>query len=573
MKPIPRHERIISLIEEKGFLSLGELSQDCGVSEMTIRRDLVQLASQDRLRRIKGGAISLHQGSETYIEEDENSDLQRLTSERMAFDQVDILIATSVDPNYDSLLIDMATKNNVPIIAESIEMPGQSTLVAIDNLQAGLDLGYQVGQILTELGYERANLLDISYHQSNTRDRSRGFVDGLSQTCPSCEVVLSVDGQSRYETSYQMACDALKVYPNINVIVAINEISAMGAINACRDLKINPERIMVVPFGLEGDAIKNELTAGVYCKIALASFPEIASKMCIQAAIATYNQLSLPEKLVVPHIILTTNTMQNYYTRSASGWKSNWAAIQSELKYIFPIELEKYTPKPKMPHQIGFIVPFIEHGWYKQLVFLMKLEASRFNIGFQVIDAELTVRQELEIRRRQIATKAAELIETGDVVLIDSGPISRYLAEDIRSKNDITVITNSVPVIDVLKNTPGIILISTGGTIIANSEVMVGPIAVNTIHGIRADKLYLMVSGITLDFGLSHNVISEAVIKQAMTEASRQIILLADHTSFIANSGIGVAPLSQVDKIITDSGLSPNLRLNISKTGIQFIVV
>jgi DeoR/GlpR family transcriptional regulator of sugar metabolism len=203
----------------------------------------------------------------------------------------------------------------------------------------------------------------------------------------------------------------------------------------------------------------------------------------------------------------------------------------------------------------------------------MKLEASRFNIGFQVIDAELTVRQELEIRRRQIATKAAELIETGDVVLIDSGPISRYLAEDIRSKNDITVITNSVPVIDVLKNTPGIILISTGGTIIANSEVMVGPIAVNTIHGIRADKLYLMVSGITLDFGLSHNVISEAVIKQAMTEASRQIILLADHTSFIANSGIGVAPLSQVDKIITDSGLSPNLRLNISKTGIQFIVV
>ena len=108
-------------------------------------------------------------------------------------------------------------------------------------------------------------------------------------------------------------------------------------------------------------------------------------------------------------------------------------------------------------------MPFIEHEWYKNLTNLLKDYADQYGISLQVIDAEQNVREEIEMRRRQIAAKAAALIVSGDVVLVDGGPIAVYLAEELKQKKDITVITNSVIVFDTLNRTPGIVLISTGG--------------------------------------------------------------------------------------------------------------
>jgi len=85
--------------------------------------------------------------------------------------------------------------------------------------------------------------------------------------------------------------------------------------------------------------------------------------------------------------------------------------------------------------------------------------------------------------------------------------------------------------------------------------------------------LFLMVSGITLDFGLSHHNISEVSIKQAMIRSAREVILLTDSTSFGAEAIIQVAPLSVVDMLITDDALPPSIRLDISKAGIQIVLV
>ena len=199
--------------------------------------------------------------------------------------------------------------------------------------------------------------------------------------------------------------------------------------------------------------------------------------------------------------------------------------------------------------------------------------AGQYGIGVQVIDAEQNVRDEVEIRRRQIASKAATLVSPGDVVLVDGGPIAVYLAEELKQKKDITVITNSMIVINTLNPTPGITLISTGGTLRYSSQMMVGPTAEGALKELRADKLFLMVSGITLDFGLSHHTISEITMKQAMIRSAREVILLADHTSFGEEAGIQVAPLKVIHWLITDDALPPSIRLNISKLGAQIMLV
>jgi DeoR/GlpR family transcriptional regulator of sugar metabolism len=565
-----RLEHIIALVDNKGFLSVNELSQLCGVSEMTIRRDLEQLDAQKRIQRTYGGAASYRAAAGNENKKGSDGLPQ---SEVLLVDQVDVLIATSVNPYYDGLLIDRASKKKIPIIAESIEMPNQLTCVAVDNYQAGKDLGDWVGKYLMEQGVEKAYLLDLTFHQPNTQSRSRGFVEGLKDSCQS-EVVLSINAQSRYIMAYQMTYDALTVYPQINLIFAINDTTAKAAISACRDLKIDPDRMNVITFGLEGDALKNELTnEGSFCKIGLAMFPEIVSFTCIEAAIAAFNQKPLPKKFITPHVVLTAKTLTDYYSRTSSGWELNWEYARKHLD--IPIKPERDTPhsSASLPGQIGFLIPFTEHDWYKNLTLEVKAYAGQYGIGVQVIDAEQNVRDEIEIRRQQIATKAGTLVEPGDVVLVDSGPIAAYLAAELKTKKDITIITNSVIVFDIINPTPGITLISTGGTLRYSSQVMVGPTAEGALKELRADKLFLMVSGITLDFGLSHHTISEITMKQAMIRSARDVILLADHTSFGEEAGIQVAPLTVVHRLITDDALPPSIRLSISKLGVQIILV
>src|SRR5512147_970055 len=135
---------------------------------MTIRRDLEQLHAHKRIQRTYGGAVSLRNGTTDVDELDTPSQDQRV--EVLLVDQVDVLIATSVNPYLDRLLIDRATKKGIPIIAESIEMPDQQTVVAVDNYRAGFDLGCWVGNYFQEKGINKANLLDLTFHQPNTQN-------------------------------------------------------------------------------------------------------------------------------------------------------------------------------------------------------------------------------------------------------------------------------------------------------------------------------------------------------------------------------------------------------------------
>jgi DeoR/GlpR family transcriptional regulator of sugar metabolism len=423
-----------------------------------------------------------------------------------------------------------------------------------------------------EAGFEKANLLDLTFQLSNTQTRSQGFIEGLSETLPACEVVLSINAQSRAATAQQITCDALAVHEEINLIFAINDSTALGAIRACQDLRIDPVKMVVVTFGLEGDSLRNALVEDRYCKLGLAMFPEIVSLACIDAAIGAWMGSSLPDQYITPHIVLTAHNLPDYYTGTPDGWRLNWETVRQHLTLPARLESGPCTNETGKPVQIGLIVPFSEHEWYKELNLYLKKYASQCGASLQIIDADQNVQIEVELRRRAIARKASSLVEPGDVILVDGGPIAAYLAEELRSKTDITVITNSMEVFNTLNPSPGIILISTGGALRYSSQMLVGPTAESALKELRADRLFLMVGGITLDFGLSHTNISEVTVKQAMIRSAREVILLADHTSFSTESIIQVAPLSVVNVLVTDDVLPPGTRLNITKAGIRLLL-
>ncbi len=561
---------IVGLVEERGFISVKELSNLCDVSEMTIRRDLQRLDEDKRIRRTYGGAMSIRPAVPA-----QNGTIQSQVSLQPAgslVDRVDVLVTSSVDPEYDRILLDRVEKRNIPIVAESLSVGREATVVSIDNHLAGVDLGQWAGKYAQEHWGGQAFALDLSYYLSNTQARSEGFIAGLKEILPLAQVVLSINAQSRYETAYQLTLDALTVHPNINVIFAINDATAWGAINACCDLGRDPDSVLVFTIGLEGNTLKNALLDNKYCKAAATMFPEIVGPVCVEAAIMAYNHQSLPRQLLTPHVLVTRETLLELYDRTETSWEIKWDVVSRRLSIPLDISRTTRISKESYPRRLGFIVPFGGHEWYKNLTTCMRAHAESLKIEFEIVDAEHTLKGEMDLRRRGIAQLAAQQVQPGDVILIDSGQMTTYLAEELIHTEKITVITNSIAVFDLLKDNAGITLISTGGLLRRTTDTFVGSTAETALRELRADKLFLVVAGITLGFGLSHTHLGEVAVKQAMLRAAREVFLLADHTVFGQDSMVQVAPVKVVHRLITDEALPASIRLELTKLGIEVLV-
>jgi DeoR/GlpR family transcriptional regulator of sugar metabolism len=171
--------------------------------------------------------------------------------------------------------------------------------------------------------------------------------------------------------------------------------------------------------------------------------------------------------------------------------------------------------------------------------------------------------------KRSIGRAAAEMVHPGNTIILDSGRTTAYLAQHLRGRQNITVITNSVPVLAELGDEPGITVVATGGTLRRESMALSGPAAEASLYDLRADKAFITGTGVSLDFGLSNTNIQEAAVKLMMVKAAREVILLADHTKLGVESLVKVAPLQMIHRLVTDAGISPQLRWAFIERGIE----
>jgi ribose transport system substrate-binding protein len=556
-----RLELIVSLVEERGFVSIKELSQLFDVSEVTIRRAVQRLDEENRLRRTHGGVVPLPSPTARSLAH------ERL-GEGFFTDRVDVLIATSIGTYSDRVLLAQAEKRNIPIVAESLDPSGSRALVAVDNHAASLALGRWAGHYAQQHFDGQANVLDLTYHLRNTLARSHGFIAGLREVLPEAQTILSINAQSAWQPAYQVTLDALHVYPSINVIFAINDATAGGAIEACRQAEVDPASILVLPFGLEGNTLRDALLEGEYCKAGLAMFPEIVGPVCIEAAIKACNGEMMSRQLITPHAVLTSQTLSDFYTRTDAGWQINWENVQRQLTIPLPINPPAPREQDALPRRIGFVVPHVEHEWYQNLLFCMQRHVERLQVELEIVDADQNLKDEVTLRRRAIAHVAATQVQPGEVILVGTGQISVYLAEELaKLEHEFTVITFGI-----LHDKHSIGLISTGGQLRRATDALVGPTAEEVLRGLRADKCLLEVAGFTIEFGLSHTNLSEVTIKQAMIRAAREVILMADHTQAGQESVVQIAPTNVVSKLISDNALPASTRLDLAKAGIEVVL-
>ena len=105
--------------------------------------------------------------------------------------------------------------------------------------------------------------------------------------------------------------------------------------------------------------------------------------------------------------------------------------------------------------------------------------------------------------KRLIGMKAANLIAPKDSILIASGTTMHALARSIAPADELTVITASMEVSNILASEKNICIIQLGGILRHSSLSVVGKYAENILADFSCSKLFIGVDGIDLDFGIT----------------------------------------------------------------------
>ncbi|MEV4662016.1 DeoR/GlpR family DNA-binding transcription regulator [Micromonospora echinofusca] len=186
--------------------------------------------------------------------------------------------------------------------------------------------------------------------------------------------------------------------------------------------------------------------------------------------------------------------------------------------------------------------------------------------------AAKSVRQQAE--KRAIAERAAALVEPGMAVALSAGTTTAALATLLADVRGLTVVTNSIPVADALHQHPRAdrTVVLTGG-IRTPSDALTGPVAEAAIGSLNVDVLFLGVHGMSPRTGFTTPNLLEAGTNRCLIEASRRLVVLADHTKWETVGMATIAPLSAADVLVTDAGLPAQARAQLADQVGELVVV
>ena len=182
-------------------------------------------------------------------------------------------------------------------------------------------------------------------------------------------------------------------------------------------------------------------------------------------------------------------------------------------------------------------------------------------------EAGLAAREVLLVAEKErIAKRAVEEVPEHGTVILDAGTTTSRLAEALPA-HALTVVTNSVPIAVLLAARTEIALHLVGGQVRFQTQAMVGDWAGHALADVCVDVAFMGTNGISAQRGLTTADRQEAAVKRSMMAAARRTVVLADHTKAGADHFASFARLDQVDLLVSDTGLDPDLADEIAAAG------
>ena len=160
--------------------------------------------------------------------------------------------------------------------------------------------------------------------------------------------------------------------------------------------------------------------------------------------------------------------------------------------------------------------------------------------------------------KQAIGAAAAQLIEPGETIIIDSGSTTLELIRNLADAQGITVVTPSIRNAEELERYTAINTILTGGTLRSRTSSLVNPMFDKSLQSVMASKVFLGVTGISPEHGWTTNDFAEADVKKILVAHAQKVIVLADSSKLNLVSPAFIAKLEPSHTLVIDSNADPD---------------
>ncbi len=170
-------------------------------------------------------------------------------------------------------------------------------------------------------------------------------------------------------------------------------------------------------------------------------------------------------------------------------------------------------------------------------------------------EVNLSLRETVYIdSKKAIAKKCAEIIHNGDSIFLDCSTTALFIAKAIQDMR-ITVLTNSLKIINLLSESQNIRLISIGGLYNSDNMSFIGRGALSSLENYFVDITFMSCRTLSREHGITDSNEAMSELRQKMLRRSNKTFIVADYSKFDKTSFIHICDFKEVDGVITDKNL------------------
>lgn len=205
---------------------------------------------------------------------------------------------------------------------------------------------------------------------------------------------------------------------------------------------------------------------------------------------------------------------------------------------------------------------------------LQRVHGGAIALKQAVPELPILQRESVQTEEKQrIGLAAASLLRAGETIFLGSGTTVLEAARAMKEHKGLTVVSNSLPVLNTLSGLADMTVVALGG-ILRNSELsFIGHITEQALAEVRADKVLIGVHAINAEQGLTNDYLLETLTDRAILKSGREVIVLADHTKINTVSMSLLAPITSIHKLITGRQAPEEFLRAIKNHGVEVILV
>ncbi len=176
--------------------------------------------------------------------------------------------------------------------------------------------------------------------------------------------------------------------------------------------------------------------------------------------------------------------------------------------------------------------------------------------------------------KRRIGAMVASMLQPNQVVGCTGGTTIAQVVKALRSRpvRPLRIVTNAVNVATELAGAADIEVMVTGGLLRERTYELIGHVAERTLDDVLLDIALVGIDGLTIKHGLTTYNSSEAYVTRRLTERAKEVWAVADHRKLNQARPAIIAPISSLQRLITDSDAPPEAVAELRAHGIDVVL-